>query len=63
MKSIRHTRRESQLLGDFEGLVAELPPNERMKLVAAPKQMFSELRNAAVGAAVARSAKQCFARA
>ena len=63
MKSTQRTQRAAQLPVDCEDLFAELPPNERMKLIAALKQSFSELQNAAVGAAVARSARQCFARA
>jgi hypothetical protein len=63
MKSTQRTQRAAQLLGDCEDLVVELPSNERTKLVAARKQIFSEPQNAAVGAAVARSARQCFARA
>jgi hypothetical protein len=52
-----------QLLAGMKELTDSLPQIKRTKLIAALKEIFSELNNdAAVGTTAARSAKQCFAR-
>lgn len=64
MKIIQRKQSAAQLLGDMADLVAALPTNKRMKLIAALKEIFSELDHAAIiGAVAPRSAKQCLARA
>ncbi len=63
MMSARRKREAAQLLDKLKALVESLPQNKRTELIAALKEIFSELEPAAGDrAAATRSARQCFAR-
>jgi hypothetical protein len=64
MKLAQRKQEAAQLLHDMKRLVESLPENKRTELVAALKEIFSELDSAAAAEVAApRSAMQCFARA
>ncbi len=64
MTLIQQRQQAVQLLGRMKELTDSLPQIKRTKLIAALKEIFSELDNAAaVGTAATRSANKCFARA
>jgi hypothetical protein len=62
MTLIQRKIQAAQLLGHVKELADSLPQNERTKLMATPKKIFSELDNAAaIRTAATRSEEQCFA--
>jgi hypothetical protein len=61
MTLIQQRQQAVQLLGHMKELTDSLPQIKRTKLIAALKEIFSKLDNAAtVGSAATRNAKQCF---
>jgi len=63
MTLIQQKQQAVQLLAGMKELTGSLPQIKRTKLIAALKEIFGELDNAAaVGTAATRSAKQCYAR-
>jgi hypothetical protein len=53
MKRLERKREAAQLLGSMKALVDSLPPSKRMELIAALKEVFSELEPAAAAKAAA----------